>query len=75
MVGATDRILRGDITFDHEGNPLLIKKPRPDQLPQVEDNIQIKQYFISESTLKKFNDEQTEKLAKEQAESFMVDPV
>jgi hypothetical protein len=35
----TAQIVHGELTFDHEGNPLLVKKVKLDDLPKVVNDI------------------------------------
>ena len=53
----SQRLMHGDLTFDHEGNPIIIKKIKLEELPKIENKIKIKEYFIDESTFEKYEAE------------------
>ena len=54
--GSTDnpeaQFAKGELTFDSTGNPIVVKKVRPESLPKVVDVIKFKEYFIDEETFK-----------------------
>ncbi len=61
----TAQLVHGELTFDHEGNPLLVKKVKLDDLPKVVNDIQVKQYFIDDATYHQYRE------TKQQEENHM----
>jgi hypothetical protein len=46
--------MHGELTFDHDGNPLLVRKLKAENLPKVTNEIKIKEYFIDEATFQEY---------------------